>query len=289
MRDLVSTSRVIGTPSQPHSGEMIYFCFRRNKSTTPNMIEESFCKLWVGYNTLIPSIFLSTSRGWEIFLESQQPNTLIGFHYAGCWLEHYTVEANVTMCVLCRLPKQKEEVHQRDLLSGAVIRISQVTDSHQASHCIETCQASSFTGLSFSRHSKGEKGWRLFYSQNSGDPKVHIQFIFHSFGPHTERGNESWCIFNENKADFQNPFWNTPAPYMETHIDGGCGFVLKGLTAASTGCRYWQRRCSWSCWQDRAPAPWQLLRPLQPRLSLQCVATAEPQRPQQSQRTPTKQ
>lgn len=84
MRDLGSESRVIGTPSRPHSGEMIHFCFLRNKSPNLNMIEESLCKLWVGYNTLIPSIFLSTSRGWEIFLESQQPNTLIGFHYAGC-------------------------------------------------------------------------------------------------------------------------------------------------------------------------------------------------------------
>lgn len=34
--------------------------------------------------------------------------------------------------------------------------------------------------------------------------------------------------------------------------------------------------------------PWQLLWPIQPRLSLQCVATAEPLRQQQSQRTPTK-
>lgn len=108
-----------------------------------------------------------------------------------------------------------------------------------------------------------------------------LQFWF------TYRKGGMFC--NENKADFQNHLWNTPAPYMKTRIDRGCRFVLKGLTAAFPVCQCWQQRCSWSCWQDRAPAPWQLLWRLQPRLSLQCVATAEPQRQQQSQRTPTKQ
>lgn len=64
MQDLASESGVIRTISRPHFREMmIYFCFLRNKPTTPNVIEESFSKLWVDYNTLIPSIFLSTSRG----------------------------------------------------------------------------------------------------------------------------------------------------------------------------------------------------------------------------------
>lgn len=63
MQDMASESGVIRTISQPHFGERIYFCFLRNKPTMPSVIEEFFSKLWVDYNTLIPSIFLSTSRG----------------------------------------------------------------------------------------------------------------------------------------------------------------------------------------------------------------------------------
>lgn len=190
-----------GSSEHPHSlilERWSIFVFAGTNLPPPTWLKN----LSANYGLAIIPWFLQFSSappgGWEIFLESQQPNTLIGFHYAGCWLEHYTVEANVTMCVLCRLPKQKEEVHQRDLLSGAVIRISQVTDSHQASHCIETCQASSFTGLSFSRHSKGEKGWRLFYSQNRGSlgiPRC-IYSLYFTVSVHIQKGGMNRGAFS---------------------------------------------------------------------------------------------